>query len=188
MVTCIHFLGIMHSKRIKLNRDKCVFATKERMFRVLANSYHWDPSLSWIANPIFHKLSNSTYKYSHKWHFVVNLSVCIVAFTTFTTSRLLQELDRIHLADAALRHWGFQDFSIICQFVNKFKLWLLSFVKFFFEDNINCCSTMVLSLSERTLRQALWSQLPHLRQLWTSQLPRFLQALVLSKSILILSH
>ena len=38
-----------------LNRDKCVFATKQRMFRVLA-------------------------KYACKWHFVVNLSVCIVHF------------------------------------------------------------------------------------------------------------
>ena len=43
-----------------------------------------------------------------------------------------------------------EKFSIICQFVvDSFNR------QFFIEDNINCSSTMVLSLSERTLRQAL---------------------------------
>ena len=90
----------------------------------------------------------------------------------------MQELDRIHLADAALRHWGFQDFSIICQFVNKFKLWILSIV------NSSSRTTSIAALQwffhfQRGLfKTSLWSRLCRLRHLSLHsglQLLRFLQ-------------
>ena len=99
----------------------------------------------------------------------------------------MQELNRIHLADVALRQWGFQDFSIICQFVNKFKLWILSIV------NSSSRTTSIAALQwffhfQRGLfKTSLWSQLCRLRHLSLHcglQLLRFSTAAILSKSIL----